>query len=93
MAPLLDGPALVAQRELTALVQPVQVVTEDGSNPATDYETDQLQGKERQTSDASPILKKNLGDIGQPVSQIVKIAPQRLNGELLEPSRFQQQSQ
>ena len=90
MAPLLDGPALVAQRELTGLVQPVQVVTEDGSNQTADQKTDQFQGKEQETSDASPILKKNLGEIGQPVSQVVKIAPERLDGNLIETSRFQQ---
>ena len=93
MAPLLDGPALVAQRELTGLVQPVQVVTEDGSNQTADQKTDQFQGKEQETSDASPILKKNLGEIGQPVSQIMEIAPKGLNGDLLEPCRFQEQSQ
>ena len=84
MCLLLDGQALVAQRKFSRCIQAVQVVTGDGSEHTAEKKADQFQGKEQETSHAPSILKQNLGEIGQSVSQVVKIAPHRFNDDLLE---------
>ena len=75
MRPLLNGTAPVAQSMFSREIQPIQVVTGDGSNHAAENKTDQFQGREQQTNNSPSILKQYLGHVGEPVSQIVKVAP------------------